>query len=708
MPDLPASRLACLACLACALVSAACSGPSPGPQLPEPDLGPSLDAGRSDPLMLGFAAARTRSRYLVDQGYVLAWDGDDVPAFTTADAGDFGVAIEADGALYLSEDDLLSPITIEHTASDSAVLHLEIDPLLSADLWFVVGSSGVATLDVRLHSGAVYPRHVSVIPWLRRCAGGLTSVAPSANGLVARHTSTPDERLAAAGPGTFVTDLADALEGDEAPVAVLGTAACGAVAGDTGASNDLGLMIDHASPPPPMAAQIALQFDRDLGPLASAEVRVHRAVADAAKPGAIDTELLAERALSLESVLEAGKARLDAAPPLPSSSGADPLVYHASLALSDQVMLPAEGLLSHDYYVLSRAPGFWFARLGDRPHEGLEMLLLARLDPREASEVQRNTIDAVAADGYVPYRIGPVITETGADMAAAPLFAFESWEIAQRLPAGDDASFLADAYAAGQKIHAFWATERDQDQDGLAEWASVAESVRDQGNVIWALGVPPSEIEAVDLNSMLVMEEKSLSAMALALGKKADAATWQSAAEARAARINAVMWDDATGFYYDVSRKTHGFTYEKEGDSKRMQIAGFLPLWAGIVPEDRRAKLVARLADPGAFLRPSGVASLAATDPSFAPGATGSDRWNGPVYVPWQWLVVRGLRASGEGALADEITRRVQASVSAELAQSHLFRELYDADGTTAPNASMPNYLWSSMSALMALEAGAR
>src|SRR6185437_14594630 len=106
------------------------------------------------------------------------------------------------------------------------------------------------------------------------------------------------------------------------------------IAGDTGASNDLGLMIDHASPPPHTAAQIALQFDRDLGPLASAEVRVHRAIADAAKPGAIDSELLAERALSLADVLEAGKARLDAAPPLPSSSGADPLVYHSSLALA--------------------------------------------------------------------------------------------------------------------------------------------------------------------------------------------------------------------------------------------------------------------------------------------------------------------------------------------------------------------------------------
>ncbi len=691
--------------LAAALLLAACGGPTPGPPLREPDLGPSLGASRADPLLLSVAAARPRSRYLVDQGYTLAWDADDVPAFTTDDAGDLGVVIEADGYLNISEDDLLAPIEIAHTASDAAVLHLAIDPELSADLWFAVGSSGAATLDVRLTSAAVYPRHVSVIPWLRRCAGSFTGVAASGDGIRARHTSTPDARLVAAGPGTFVTDLADGLEGDEAPVAVLGAASCGASADD-----DLGVMIDLASPAPATAAMVALQFDRDLAPRASVEIPVHRAVADASKPDDIATEIAAERGLALDEVLLAGQARLAAAPPPAGLSPADALVHHASIALVDQVTMPAEGRLGHDYYVFSRAPGFWSARLGDRPHESLSTILLAHLDPREAAEIHRNLIDAVGPGGYVPYRIGPVVEQTGATTAAAPLFSFEAWEIAALAGADADPSFLADAYAAGQKIHAFWVAERDQDHDGLAEWASVTESVRDPGDVIWKVA-PPGAVDAVDLNCMLVMEEKSLAKMATALGKAGEAATWQAAAADRAARINALMWDEATGFYYDVALATHTFTYATPGDLRRMEIAGLLPLWAGIAPADRRAKLVARLADPAVFLRRFGVASLAAGDPSYAPelvGAAGSDRWNGPVAVPWQWLVVRGLRAAGETALADEITLRARAAVSAELSRSHLFRELYDPDDAGPPNASMPNYVWSSMIALMALEAGAQ
>jgi putative isomerase len=201
-----------------------------------------------------------------------------------------------------------------------------------------------------------------------------------------------------------------------------------------------------------------------------------------------------------------------------------------------------------------------------------------------------------------------------------------------------------------------------------------------------------------------VMEEKSLAAMATALGLPGEATAWESAAAARAARINATMWDDATGFYYDVSLATHDFTVHTHDDLQRLEIAGFLPLWAGIVPAARRPALLAKLADPSLFLRAYGVAGLSARDPFYAPAASACCRWNGPVVVPWQWLVVRGLRAGGDTALANEITSRTLAAVRAELSRSHQFRELYDPDDAAPANASTPNHVWGAMAALMVLE----
>ncbi len=677
-------------------MGAGCADPGPGPPLAQVELGPSLDAGQGDSLLLTFAAARAGSSYVVDQGYTLAWDGDSVPAFTTQDAGDFGVVIEMDGYLYTGEYDYLTAMTVAHTASDAAVLQFALDLDTNAEIWFTAGSSSAATLDVRITSVAGYPRHVSILPWVRRCDAPFTGVSRSGDGLVARHAVTPDPRLADAGPGTFVTDFADALQADQAPTLVLGAASC---TSSTNAFNDLATMIDQGSPPPASAAQIALRIDHDIPPYGAIEVRAHRVVADAAAPATLTAAVQAAQALAPTEVLAAGRDRLAAMPPVAGLAPEDALVYRSSFALLDQVTMPAQGKLAHDYYVFSRAPTWWSARLGQSVHESLAMILLAHLDPHEATETQRNFIDAVQPNGFLPSSIGPVVDQATA--AAAPLFSFESWEMAKL--AGDP-TFVADAYAAGVKLHGFWTTQRDQDQDGLSEWGSAAESLRDPNNVIWTEVAQPDQVEPVDLNSMLVMEEKALAAMASSLGMTAEATQWQNAATARAALMNDLMWDDATGFYYDVSLANHTFTVTTPGDLKRMDIGGLLPLWAGIVPSDRLPALLANLSNPSVFLRTDGVASLSASDPFYEAGATGCCLWNGPVFVPWQWLLVRGLRGYGETALADDITQRTLSAVRAELGQSNQFRELYDPDDAGAANGSEPNYLWSAMVALMMLE----
>jgi hypothetical protein len=605
--------------IALTLALAACNGPEPGPALPSVDLGAALDATRDDPLLLTFAAPRARSRGLVDQAYTLAWDEQGVPAFHTQSAGDFGVVLEVDGVVFAGEDDFATPVTIAHTASDATVLRYDTDDDLSVELWFYVGTSAAATIDVRLVSTAAQERQVAVFPYLRRCG------AP------------------------FTNDVVDALVAEEAPAATLGAASCGASAAD-----DLGFVVNRLPALPAAASVVALRIDRTLAPQSSAEIRVHRAVADA---GALDAAIAEEQALDARTVLREGQARLAAAPQIKGLSRADALLYHSSLALVDRASVA----------------------------DSLSTILLARIDAPAAVAAYRDLIDRIEPDGY---------------LAAAPLFSYGAWEVAK--VAQDDA-FLADAYAAGEKLHAFWIEQRDLDHDGLGEWSSAAESTRDR-NVIWDEVAPPPEVEAVDLNSMLVMEERSLAAMASALGKADESQAWQAAADARAALINAVMWDEATGFYYPVARDGNAFTHTQTDDLKRMEIAGFLPLWAGIVPADRRAALLAKLADPDLFLRAQGVASLSAQDPSFDPTAASCCRWNGPVHVPWQWLVARGLRDAGEHALADDILDRTKGAVITELSRSHQLRELYDADDAARPNASTPGDVRSALIALMMLE----
>jgi glycogen debranching enzyme len=366
-------------------------------------------------------------------------------------------------------------------------------------------------------------------------------------------------------------------------------------------------------------------------------------------------------------------------------------------------MMPAEGRLGHDYFLFSREPTFWFGRLGEHIHEGLAMILLARLDPRAAMDALRVFMDRVEADGYLPYNIGPVVEQTALRTASAPLFSYVASEVAAETR---DRDFLRQAYETGAKLHRFWREQRDVDGDGLCEWGGYGktESVRDLENVIWENVADPHLLEGLDCNSFLVMEEKSLARMAAALGLAAEAAEWTARAEARAALVNALMWDEETGFYYHVTRDGHSMSHRAPGDLKRMEVQGFLPLWAGIVPPARLSRILSRLTDPSLFWRDFGVTGLAVNDPYYSPEPSRCCRWNGPVWVPWQFLLMRGLLGVGEVERARELTAKTLAAVAAQLKVVHQFRELYHPDDARVANRSMPNYIWSAMAALMLLE----
>lgn len=431
--------------------------------------------------------------------------------------------------------------------------------------------------------------------------------------------------------------------------------------------------------------------------------RVRRAVVPEEQKPQLDGELDLAATHDLVELMEDGHARLANRPATPTAVRQTDLLLHSSFTLLDQLMMPPEGNLEHTYYVFSREPTWWFARLGQHAHESLSMITLAQMDCDLAMESHRVFFDRIEDDGYLPYNIGPVVETTTLGTATAPFLSLVSWELYQIC--GDD-DFLEEAYAAGSAFHDFWVQQRDRDGDGLCEFGgfAISEATRDLHNVIWEEVTSPDGVEAVDLNSWLVMEARSLSAMAGALGLPEKSTVWDEAADARAELVDSTMWDEETGFYYHVDHVDNDFDVAEPGDLKRMEIAGLLPLWAGIAQDERADILLQKLADPSVFWRDHGVSSLAADDPSYDPAASSCCRWNGPVWVQWQWLMLRALQDRGEDALAADLATRVSATVTQRLAADHQFRELYDPDDSSAVNDSMPNYIWTAMAAQMLLE----
>ena len=378
------------------------------------------------------------------------------------------------------------------------------------------------------------------------------------------------------------------------------------------------------------------------------------------------------------------------------------MLYWTAFSLMRQVMLPPEGESSYNYYVFSREPQWGWGHGGQVFHESLTMLAYALMDNVSAMNSQRVYRERQYRDGYINYRTGAFLNETipyeNQLTSSAPWYAWQNWEIYKITK---DKIFLEEMYESSKSFYNYYVSNRDSDGDGLCEWGAhaVLECVRDGKVAVWDEVGWPSNFEAVDLNSMLVMEEKSLAAMAMELGEKSEAKEWNRKAAERSKKINDIMWDDYTGFYYNVDKMTNIFTHKKLNDLKREEIIGFLPLWAGIADKLQAKKLMQKLTDPKKFWRKYGVPTLAADDSYYNP----KGYWNGPVWVQWNYLIERGMIDYGYKAEAKELVNRVATNMIEQLKKDHNFWEFYSPDEQWA--GYNKTYLWAGIITRMMLDA---
>ena len=377
------------------------------------------------------------------------------------------------------------------------------------------------------------------------------------------------------------------------------------------------------------------------------------------------------------------------------------MLYWSAFTLMHQVILPPEGKCNYNYYVFSREPTWGWGHGGQVFHESLTMLAYAYMDPTSAMNSQRVYLERQHKNGYINYRTGPyldeVIETNGELTTSAPWYAWENWEIYK---IAGDKTFLKEMYQSSKRFYNYYVSHRDKDGDGLCEWGghAVLESVRDAQVAVWDEVTWPANLEALDLNTMLVKEAKVLAKMANELGYKKEAEKWRKEAGTRAERINKVMWDEEKGFYFHVDKKDNDFTYKKPDDLKREEIIGFLPLWAGIASKEQAKQLVKKLTDPEKFWRKYGVPSLAADDPYYNP----EGYWNGPVWVEWNYLIVNGLIQYGYKKEAKELVERVARNMIAQLKKDHNFWEFYSPDEQWA--GYHRTYIWAGIIARMLID----
>lgn len=284
--------------------------------------------------------------------------------------------------------------------------------------------------------------------------------------------------------------------------------------------------------------------------------------------------------------------------------------------------------------------------------------------PEIAKEMLLAVFDTQENEGRIALLMRP--DGNWPDLSQSPVLA---WAVRNAWEATQDLAFAAEIYPKLRAYLDYFHRTRRFHDTGLYRWAHSDESM--DNNPRFDGGC---DFGAVDLSAALCREFEDAAALAEALGRTDDAARWHHERQAVGTAINERLWDPAAGQYGDLL------------PDGRINVLStcvtFLPLFAGIVPPDRVARLRTLLTDARKFWRAVPVPSVAADEPSFYP-----DMWRGPAWVNMNHLIALGLDRNGLTAEAAELRRRTIGAIHRWCRHTGCIYEFYDTDDRIPPFA---------------------
>lgn len=198
------------------------------------------------------------------------------------------------------------------------------------------------------------------------------------------------------------------------------------------------------------------------------------------------------------------------------------------------------------------------------------------------------------------------------------------------------------------------------------------------------------DIYTLERCCLYAVECQCLSRMAKELGHEQDAADFDRELREMAARIDEKMWCEEDGCYYNL--KFDG-TF-----SKKQSPDCFMPLMTGLVPEERKNRLLQILKDESKFWGKYVIPSIAKDDPAFP----NQKYWRGQIWPPQTLWVYLALKGANEHGLAWEFAQKMGRMLAREWIENGYTPENYNA--YTGRCSGAQHYNWGVLMGLPLLE----
>lgn len=192
------------------------------------------------------------------------------------------------------------------------------------------------------------------------------------------------------------------------------------------------------------------------------------------------------------------------------------------------------------------------------------------------------------------------------------------------------------------------------------------------GHMIW-----------IDACCQQILSANILIEMNHVLGGKDDVSDLMEERDRLTKLVNEKLWDEATGFYYDL-RKDDSFSGVKH-------IGAYWALLAGVVPPDRVERFVAHLTNTSEFNRPNTIPTLSADHPEY--NRKDGGYWRGGVWAPTNYMTLCGLTKYGQDELAYRIADTHVKNVVSNFQKTGTLWENYAPESDEKGNPARPDFV---------------
>ncbi len=292
------------------------------------------------------------------------------------------------------------------------------------------------------------------------------------------------------------------------------------------------------------------------------------------------------------------------------------------------------------------------------------------LDTALAQDLILALFDVQQPDGFIPHMSKPY--ENSA-ITQPPVIGWGSYLVYEK---SKDKEFLKTVFKKNKDFLLWCNKNRKKGEKELYSWHTNPEL----NNRCDESGMDNSprfdtrnDLYAIDFCCYMANETRYMTKIAEELGDKENSAFFSQWYEKIKSDINNTLWCEDDGFYYDYDIQANCF-------NKVQSVASFLPVFAGVCDKNQCHKLVEHLNNPDEFGTEFPIPSISKKDKTF-----GSDMWRGPVWINYNYMILKGLETYGYTDTANKIKSKTLCVINEWYNRTGTVYEFYDSRNLTPP-----------------------